>query len=450
MTKNYINPNNLNETGDILVVGGPIHVATTTRSNIPDPGSGAVLYHDDTLDCPAFAAADGSLQPVALGLVIPATDGDTVSAAKLAAMADNGTIEVGPVSGVFTAGSARHTSLTIPIGASQKVSLRALCKGTTATEKCECMIVGTWSRTGSASAVQDVLLHGAPYLLNDPDWDPQVELSGNTLLCRSSADAINGTKISWTLWLEVEDTSGVPAASVDPLGTLKARVQIVGGVVLQSDAGVHVDATKAGYCDTWTDQANGWTFTATADAQDPQISTLADEVTPALINTLATGFVQDGTTPIQAVGGDCSAHFVIEPTSITDSMAWLLGTDIGQGWCQTAWGGGGVNGGEPGVLVNGSDYLVSSHAQTSALQILSFIVDGTAETVSIYRDGQLLDSFELTQSMGFTRPLLLLKYSNNSNGALARVAAVVLINSCAASDTTLTLAALRAKYPELP
>jgi hypothetical protein len=48
MSKNYVNPDNLNETGDILVVGGPILVAKTKAADIPTPGSGISLSEDYT------------------------------------------------------------------------------------------------------------------------------------------------------------------------------------------------------------------------------------------------------------------------------------------------------------------------------------------------------------------------------------------------------------------
>lgn len=361
------------------------------------------------------------------------------------------------ISVTLAANSGSRTLLTIPIGSTQDMTVRATIQGADgAGKRGVATLVGQFYRVGSASAATLTSVYGAPF-----DWPPQwvlpsLTLSGNSVLVVVTPDTINSTLVDASVEIETRNTASVPAAAADPLGTLKALVQSVGGFVLQADAGVRVDATNPGYCDRWTDQANGATYTADADARDLQISTLSDATTPALIATASRGIILDGDVPPMAVAHSHIAFIVFEPNGLTESMAWTFSGGQGIGYCQVPWTGGGASTNKHGATVDGVNYLVTTENETTDLQILAWRYDMTqgSETLRIERDGQLMDSFDVSAitHYGFTViPISLLKYGgNNSNGTIARVAAMGLINDDSTETYSLLLAALRAKYPGLP
>jgi hypothetical protein len=434
------------------------HLAAELAANVPTPTTGLSLYHDTTLASPAFKLSDGSLQPVARGLVIPATDGDTVSAAKLAAMADNVTIEVGPVEYTTTIAGATHTLLTIPIAASQDITVVAHVRGADAGgSRCDCTIVGVFTRNGSAAAIEKTNVHGSPYVLDDAAWAPALVLSTNDVLVQIVPDTVYSVHASVTLEIEVRSTASMAG---DPLAAVKALVDSVGGFVLQADVGVTEHGDNAGYCSQWSDQSgNGFTFSQTTHANQPAISTLADGRTPALVYTGTEGVALDGVVPVQASTGPWSCYLAFEPTSDdgTECIVYQGGTGTDLLIMQ---GAAGLDGHDNPSWVDihaGSDDVESAAtAQTAGLQILAFKYNGVNGYVE--RNGTLLRSSALatrglTQTGGgATGPYLLNSNAYNA-GVNGRVRALVWLNAYAAAGSAndlAILAGLRAHTPTLP
>lgn len=175
--------------------------------------------------------------------------------------------------------------------------------------------------------------------------------------------------------------------SLDPLTSVKALVHSVGGILLQADVGVHEDAGNAGHADQWADQSgNAFTASQGTDANDPQISTLADGRTPALACTGIEGFTLDGAVPIQAAAGSWACYLVCEPASVsgTGTLFYQVAPTLVTVHGAAVWDGG-LNPSCPAVFDGTQAY--EDGISALGLQLLEFRHDQAAEWLTISRNG---------------------------------------------------------------
>ena len=399
---------------------GALELSPFDGTTIPTPGAGyAVLYADSTNGGSVSAKTQTG------GAVTQLTPARTLAA--------------------LSASGAQQALDAITIGPSTDVTITVRIKGGDGNgNRANVTLVGGYSRNGSASAVQKFTAHGTPWVLDTSYWAPTLDLSGNVVTVHMFADLLQSTQFIVERYVEVTDTSGIPAPVSDPLASVKSLVLANGGWLLTSLNGAIVDGGKPGYCNHWVDlSGNGWTWTAPASAQDPQIGTMSDGTTPALICTNSTGFNQDGATAPQPSTGNHALYFVLEPTQLTDFQCLVT-----TGASVLVMQGGST--GRPGMYVGGEFDIVGG--QASGLQILSFIHNDTSHTTTVYRNGASLGALSIATTYGMNVfPVNLMRYSNLVNGAEARIGACACVNLDTTGTNDLTIRqALKSAFPNLP
>ena len=376
---------------------------------------------------------------------LAASDGDTVSAARLAEMADVTTVFVGPVVVAdLTAGGSAHTILTVPIGASQDVSILARIHAADGQgHRADCTLVGSYSRSSTDAAAEKTNVHGAPYFLDTSAWSPSLVLSANSVLVQITPDAGNDMRVTCNLEINVHSTSAVPTASAH--ATMVSLFGASGGGYWEAD-NAHVSGSHPGYCDTWTDlSGNGWQWdTESAGSGDPQISTLSDATTKALITSGSNGLVLHGATPLMPSAGAWTMYFVCEFTA-TSGTAVLF--DNAAHNCSVMQCSGVFGGNQFGMYFTGAQ--VSDVNCTSELQILRVSFDGVS-TVKFTKNGT--DIWTLSfPSPSYTTANPYLLYYPNTYGAKIRLAAFGFYRGAPTTQQDSSIrAGIKAKYTGLP
>jgi hypothetical protein len=120
-------------------------------------------------------------------------------------------------------------------------------------------LVAIARRDGTAAAALDYSGAGSPWKLDDPDWDPHFELSGNSLVATVVGDADAEIVVKLSVEVKVTATTGAVDPPLDPIGDAWDALLADGfGQLYRADFGTTPESPTAGdSVSAWADQS-GW------------------------------------------------------------------------------------------------------------------------------------------------------------------------------------------------
>jgi hypothetical protein len=115
-----------------------------------------------------------------------------------------------PGAAAYAGASGSHNLWTLTIPEATDVRIEAELHGYCASaERCDVTLAGIWSRRGDNNASEETSIQGAPWVLTDAAWAPDLHQSGNTISLRAVADSLYLTSYSWVITVTSSDTSGL-------------------------------------------------------------------------------------------------------------------------------------------------------------------------------------------------------------------------------------------------
>jgi hypothetical protein len=185
-------------------------------------------------------------------------------------------VQVGALAGRFVregyvevtsvaAGAGETTIWSYPIPASSvvKAYLEGDCYASTgaglAQKHWTGPLVAIARRDGTAAAALDCSGAGTPWKLDDSDWDPHFELSGNNLVASIVGDDSAEIVVKFSVETEIVETTGAPDPVVDPIAVAWSVLLADGfGQLYRADMGTAPESPTAGdSVAAWADQSGG-------------------------------------------------------------------------------------------------------------------------------------------------------------------------------------------------